>query len=143
MWRRNTCAGCHSLAGRFSSADVDGDRVQFRLRVLNAPLLKLTFAQDRSPEGRQLFYVTGGILADMTNHHEGRLEFRRALNGECAIAAVHDFAPELPWYVYNATQALAHLWVMNSFSRHLARIAAAQREEVEGETSAQTRPALQ
>ena len=79
----------------------------------------------------------------MTSHHEGRLEFRRALNGECVIAAVHDFAPQLPWYVYNATQALGHLWVMNSFGRHLAQIAAAQREEAESEASAHTRPALQ
>ena len=127
----------------FLQADVEGDQVQFRIRALRLPLLKLAFAQDRSPEGRQLFHVTGGLLADMTNHHEGRLEFRRALNGECAIAAVHDFAPKLPWYVYNATQALGHLWVMNSFGRHLARIAAAQREEAEGEASAQTQPALQ
>jgi uncharacterized protein YbjT (DUF2867 family) len=124
----------------FLRCDVEGDHVQFRVRSLPRPLLELEFAQDRSPEGRQLFYVTGGLLADMTGHHEGRLEFRRALNGECVIAAVHDFAPRLPWYVYNATQAIGHLWVMNSFSRHLARLAAAQRREEEA--SASTRPVL-
>lgn len=120
--------------------DVAGDQVRFRLRGIDVTLLELTFVPDRSPEGRQLFYVTGGLLADKPPRHEGRLEFRRALNGACAIAAVHDFAPRLPWYVYNATQALGHLWIMNSFSRHLARMAARTAAESEDEPTA-PRPA--
>ena len=126
----------------FLRCDVEGDRVQFCVRGLDLALLELSFAADRSPTGRQLFHVTGGLLADMTNHHEGRLEFRRALNGACAIGAVHDFAPQLPWYVYNATQALAHLWVMNGFGRHLARVAAKQARS-ESDAAPSTSPALQ
>jgi hypothetical protein len=126
----------------FLRCDVEGKHVRFCIRGLNLALLELVFAADRSPAGRQLFHVTGGLLADMTNHHEGRLEFRRALNGACAIGAVHDFAPQLPWYVYNATQALAHLWVMNGFGRHLAQVAAKQTRD-ESETAASTSPALQ
>jgi len=126
----------------FLHCDVDGKQVRFCIRGLGIALLELTFAADRSPTGRQLFHVKGGLLADMTNHHEGRLEFRRALNGACAIGAVHDFAPQLPWYVYNATQALAHLWVMSGFGRHLARVAA-KRARGEGDTAPSTSPALQ
>jgi hypothetical protein len=87
--------------------------------MLSTPLLELSFAADRSPEGRQLFHVTGGLLADMSGSQNGRLEFRQALNGRCVIAAVHDFSPYLPWYVYNATQAIAHLLVMAGFRQHL------------------------
>jgi uncharacterized protein YbjT (DUF2867 family) len=109
----------------FLRCTVSDDRVcRFYLRPLKWPLLELTFAADRSPEGRQLFFVTGGLLADLTGasgegERRGRLEFRRALNGQSIIAAVHDFAPRLPWAVYNATQALAHLVVMNRFGRYL------------------------
>jgi hypothetical protein len=68
------------------------------------------------------------------------LEFRRALNGRVVIAAVHDFAPMLPWYVYNSTQALAHLLVMNGFGRHLQRVK--KRRQRESEVSAEQQPAL-
>jgi hypothetical protein len=102
---------------------VEGKRVcKFQVRPFGLTLLEITYAPDESPEGRHLFYVTGGLLADLDSGHDGRLEFRRALNGESVITAVHDFAPMLPWYVYNATQALAHLLVMNRFGKHLNRI---------------------
>ncbi|PEN13552.1 nucleoside-diphosphate sugar epimerase [Longibacter salinarum] len=102
---------------------VVGKRVcKFQLRPFGLTLLEMTYAPDQSPEGRHLFYVTGGMLADLTKGPEGRLEFRRAMNGEYIITAVHDFAPMLPWYVYNATQALAHLFVMNRFGHHLEQL---------------------
>jgi uncharacterized protein YbjT (DUF2867 family) len=108
----------------FLKCTVSDDRVcRFYLRPLKWPLLELTFAADRSADGRQLFYVTGGLLADPGGELDGRLEFRRALNGTCVLAAVHDFAPRLPWIVYNSTQALAHLVVMNGFGRHLRKLA--------------------
>lgn len=100
---------------------------KFQVRPFNLTLLEITYAPEESPEGRHLFYVTGGLLADLSKTSEGgsegRLEFRKALNGESIITAVHDFAPMLPWYVYNATQALAHLLVMTRFGRHLDKIA--------------------
>ena len=102
---------------------VEGKRVcKFQVRPFGLTLLEITYAPTESPEGRHLFYVTGGLLADQNSEHDGRLEFRRALNGRSVITAVHDFAPMLPWYVYNATQALAHLLVMNRFGKHLNRI---------------------
>ena len=38
------------------------------------------------------------------------------------LAAVHDFVPRLPWPIYTATQAPAHLGVMWAFGRHLAKV---------------------
>ena len=39
------------------------------------------------------------------------------------IAAVQDFHPRLPWWLYLITQAQAHAFVMWGFGRHLARLA--------------------
>jgi uncharacterized protein YbjT (DUF2867 family) len=86
------------------------------------PTDTLRFADDRSPKGRQAFYVTGGLLADAEGPRTGRLEFRQALDGRTILAAVHDFSPQLPWFVYNSTQALVHLLVMRRFRRHLERL---------------------
>ena len=35
------------------------------------------------------------------------------------LAAIHDFVPRLPWFIYTMTQALAHLLVMRRFGHHL------------------------
>lgn len=103
---------------------VENDIIQFAVLSMRRPLLELTYARNRSAGRRQLFYVTGGLLANSRAPAEGRLEFRQVLDGRFAIAAVHDFAPTLPWYVYSATQALAHHWIMQRFGRHLAHLAA-------------------
>lgn len=82
------------------------------------PLLVLSFARDRSAKDRQLFYVTGGRLAEKTER--GRLEFRVTPDGEHLLTAIHDFVPRLPWWLYLITQALVHRWVMARFGKHLA-----------------------
>jgi len=106
---------------------VTPDRVaRFIVRPTGTTLLRLRFAEERSPQGRQAFYVTGGFLADMEGWRTGRLEFRQALDGDTILAAVHDFSPRLPWYIYNSTQALIHLVVMRRFRRHLERLAREQ-----------------
>ena len=98
---------------------------RIQLKPLGITLLELSYAPNRSPSGRQLFYVTGGLLARLPDgaDNAGRLEFRRTADGRHVLAAIHDFAPMLPWSVYNATQAVAHLLVMNGFGRHLQHLA--------------------
>lgn len=101
--------------------EVDGQRVcRFYLRGVREPLLQLSFAPDRSGEDRQLFYITGGLLA--ADGGRGRLEMREAPDRKTVIAAIHDYRPRLPWSVYKNTQALVHLAVMYMFGRHLARL---------------------
>lgn len=82
-------------------------------------LLELSLAGARSHPDRQLFYVTGGILAKPTKR--ARFELRQMLDGEVLLAAIHDFEPRLPWPIYVATQGPFHAWVMHAFGRHLAR----------------------
>jgi uncharacterized protein YbjT (DUF2867 family) len=99
--------------------EVDAERTcTFFLGRSKRPLLVLTFAHARSASDRQLFYVTGGRLAQQTER--GRLEFRVTPDGEHLLTAIHEFLPRLPWWLYRFTQALVHRWVMRRFGDHLA-----------------------
>jgi hypothetical protein len=82
----------------------------------------LELALGRSAKDRQLFYITGGLLA--RSRGRARLEFREVLDRRYIIAAIHEFEPTLPWYVYRFSQAYVHLAVMWRFQRHLERVAA-------------------
>jgi len=86
-------------------------------------LLRLTFQPDDSSSDRRMYHVTGGLLARRQTAGRPRLEFRSVLNGRCAIIAIHDFQPRLPWIFYRATQATIHLLVMRAFQRHMSRFA--------------------
>ena len=101
--------------------DISPDKTcSFHLGAMKRPLLVLRYAPERSGKDRQLFYVTAGLLVRKTERP--RFELRQALDGRTLLAAIHEFSPRLPWYVYIVTQAVAHAFVMWLFARHLARI---------------------
>jgi hypothetical protein len=107
--------------GPILQIQTDSEGASFRMWPLARPLLVLRRAPG-STEDRQLFFITGGVLARTgAPGAPGRLEFRTVLSGEALLAGVHDFRPRLPWWLYLLTQARVHLWVMRSFARHLAR----------------------
>ena len=89
-------------------------------RLFGISLLILKFSSERSSSSRQLFYIAGGALADYSGR--GRLEFRESSDKKFIIAAIHEFRPNLPWYIYRYTQAIFHLLVMTAFGRHLWKI---------------------
>ena len=97
--------------------------MSFCVLGLRKPLLKLQYVSNRSEPRRALYYIEGGILANMTRmektENKGRLEFRLSNCGTFVLAAIFDFAPRLPWSIYRLTQAPFHLWVMNSFGKYL------------------------
>ncbi len=96
---------------------------------LRTPLLVLDYNDELSSPDRALYYITGGLLAHQgeVTRLRGRLEFRVVPGGKEVMAAIHDFQPSLPWYVYSVTQAIAHLVVMKAFGRHLSRLAMGER----------------
>ena len=97
----------------------------FRLAGLKAPLLELGYSRDRSSADRPLYYITGGLLALPSDISDGRaparLEFRESPDRRSVLAAIFNYRPALPWWVYRLTQAPVHLLVMKLFSWHLAR----------------------
>jgi nucleoside-diphosphate-sugar epimerase len=99
------------------NAKQEGEDTTFQ--VAGFPLLRLHFVKDRSDDDRQLFYVTDGLLVKRKDY--GWLEFRRVLDGKHIIAAIHEFVPTLPWLVYVSSQAIAHLFVMNRFGKHMSQ----------------------
>ena len=88
--------------------------------LFNLKLLVLKFSPERSSSSRQLFYIAGGLLADFSGR--GRFEFRESADKKYIIAAIHEFRPNLPWFIYRYTQAFFHLLVMKAFGRHLWKI---------------------
>lgn len=106
----------------FLTVRTHGGVIRFELRLFGWSLLELTRAPERSSEDRQQFLISGGLLARVDPNLRGRFEFREVLGRQRIIAAIHDFQPALPWYVYNSTQALVHLVVMRGFGRHLGRV---------------------
>jgi nucleoside-diphosphate-sugar epimerase len=87
--------------------------VSFHFWGIPLPLLVLEHLYERSSKDRQIYYITGGLLAKKAER--SRLEFREVLQGEYVMAAIHEFEPSLPWWIYRMTQAPVHLFVMKKF----------------------------
>jgi uncharacterized protein YbjT (DUF2867 family) len=85
-------------------------------------LLTLHHAPQASGPERQVYYITGGILA-RPSPGQARFEFQSVLGGRYTLAAIHDYAPALPWSIYRWTQAVVHLLVMRRYQHKLARLA--------------------
>ncbi|MEC7986126.1 MAG: NmrA family NAD(P)-binding protein [Myxococcota bacterium] len=97
---------------------VEGRRVRFFLRFFSTPLLELTVREGGTVH-HTVLDITDGLLANVAESPEGRFEFREVFNGKFVIAAIHEFCPRLPWFIYNFSQARVHLMVMRAFGRHL------------------------
>lgn len=96
---------------------VEGNRCSFFLIHPDIKILILERSLERSTPDRPLLYVVGGLLS--AKQDRGRLEFREVLNRQYVMAALHEFRPALPWFIYRWTQALVHLIVMKAFGEHL------------------------
>lgn len=100
-------------------AAVEEDTCRFLLGGTNLELLRLRLAAERSTADRTVLDVVGGLFTRKGVPDPGRLEFR-VVDGQL-LAAMHDFAPALPWLLYEQTQARLHLRVMQGFGRWLRR----------------------
>jgi len=100
----------------------DGTLVRLRARGVARPLLELELEGARSNPERSLFAIRGGWLAAPAASGDlPRLEFRATPDGTHVLAAVQDYRPRLPWWLYRQTQARLHALVMWAFGRHLSR----------------------
>ena len=88
---------------------------------MSKPLLVLRL-DEHGTDQNLVLKIVGGLLANVEESPNGRLEFREVLQGQSVMSAIHDFSPSLPWYLYNITQAVAHLMVMKAFGHHLRNL---------------------
>ncbi|MCA9503894.1 MAG: NAD(P)H-binding protein [Spirochaetaceae bacterium] len=116
----------------------EGDRLEMTLRPLRRALLVLE--RRRDADGRQVFRVTGGLLARRDARGEPRLEFRVTPDGRHALIALQDFEPRLPWWLYAVTQAPLHRAVMAAYRLSLQARSRAARTPVEAVAGRPTRP---
>ncbi len=98
----------------------DGATSRIFARGWRRPLLELTYRTPGSEADRAVLDVTGGQLAG-PRLGSPRLEFRVTPDARQLLAALQDFRPGLPWWIYAVTQAPLHRLVMHRFGRHLAR----------------------
>jgi hypothetical protein len=99
------------------SVFISEKRCTFYILNPSLPILILEKSDERSTPDRQLLYVVGGLLSGVMDR--GRLEFREVLDRKYVMAALHEFRPALPWYIYRWTQAVVHILVMKAFGEHL------------------------
>jgi nucleoside-diphosphate-sugar epimerase len=108
------------LTALFSEQSADGS-FAFVWRYPRLRLLELTpTPRSRQDSCRIAFYISGGLLARPVDP-PGRFEFRLFPGNHCLIAAIHGFAPRLPWYLYEFSQAVVHLAVMRAFAAWLGK----------------------
>lgn len=100
-----------------TQTESQGDRIRFRVPILNWTLLELQYIAGYFDDERRKFYVVGGLLCKRCD--TGWLEFRQIANKRYTLAALHEFVPRLPWLFYLLTQAQAHAFVMWAFGRAL------------------------
>ena len=93
------------------------------LRAPRRRLLSLRKLAVQSTAQRQVYRIAGGLLSRSDGPGCARFEFQTLLGERYTMAAIHDYAPALPWPLYRWTQAPIHGWIMVRYQRHLARLA--------------------
>jgi len=93
------------------------------LRGTNILLLELTYQPKFSSSSRAIYTISDGALLRNDARGKGTFEFRIMLDSPILLTAIHDFHPQLPWFIYTLTQAQVHALVMHRFAKHLASMA--------------------
>lgn len=93
----------------------------FTIYTAGVRTLVLRLVPGRSSEDLAWFEIADGALrAAKQPSDDARLEFRVLLDGTTALAAMIDFAPSLPFFIYRFTQAAMHERVMRRFGDWLS-----------------------
>lgn len=99
------------------------DQLLLGIRGIRTPMLILQLDERTSDSGRYMLRVVGGLLAGKDPRGDPRLEFRLTPDQTEVLAALQDFEPRLPWWIYSWTQAPIHAAVMSAYRRFLAKAA--------------------
>lgn len=99
----------------------EGDVLHIGVRSIRRPMISLRRRREAESPGRYLLTVEGGLLASPRPGGDPRLEFREAPGSDGVLAALQDFEPRLPWWLYFWTQAPLHATIMAAYRRSLER----------------------
>jgi uncharacterized protein YbjT (DUF2867 family) len=99
----------------------DGPIVRLGIRGIRPPMLVLEEEDVGSDASRYVLLVTGGLLAKSQPSGSPRLEFRATPDAREVIAALQDFEPRLPWWIYSWSQAPIHAAIMSAYKRFLSK----------------------
>jgi hypothetical protein len=108
---------------------------EVRVKLLGKwDLLVLRRDHQRCNDRSEVLSIEGGLLVRGDTENKGRMEFRRIKDhSDTVVTVLNDFAPSLPWYLYECSQAIAHLVIMGAFRRWLGRrITSRATEDAEG-----------
>lgn len=94
-----------------------------QLPLIKKFILKMTRHNHDSTSEMIVYKIVGGDLAMAKDGGNARFEFRRILDTNEGIVALHEYEPTLPWGVYKFTQANAHKFVMDVFKHHMNHLA--------------------
>jgi nucleoside-diphosphate-sugar epimerase len=84
-------------------------------------LLKLQKpAPSTTYDERYAYTIESGFLVSRFEK-SGHFEFRKIPSQKCFIMGIYNYNPSLPWFIYRATQALVHLWVMKRFIKWMQK----------------------
>lgn len=97
--------------------ETEGPLSTFYWQIPKKVLLILEHSAERSSSTREMFYIRGGLLDK--GHPRARLEFRECRHEPSLLIAIHDFKPNIAWYIYKRSQAPFHLHVMRAFGKYL------------------------
>ncbi len=102
----------------------EGARMSLGIRGVRRPMLVFEEEECDRASGRFILRIVGGLLAAPEGEGDPRLEFRRAPDGHHVLAALQDYSPRLPWWIYVCSQARIHSAVMSAYRRTLSRMPA-------------------
>lgn len=91
-------------------------------------LLRLERCVDRCDDEIESLRIIDGLLVRRDAPESGRFEFRAIGCRGVAVTALQDYAPSIPWFLYQWSQAIVHRGVMAMFSRKLRRMARTVRD---------------
>ena len=84
-------------------------------------LLRLRRDESRCDAEIETMRIIDGLLVRKAGSDRARFEFRRIRCRNVAVTALHDYAPSIPWFIYEWTQAIVHRVVMGLFARRTRR----------------------
>lgn len=103
----------------FALLSVQSTKSDIKIKFLGFITLLAFEKSEPADDGLYICRITGGVLLNKKRAVNARMEFRRTLLRPYVLIAIHDYYPQLPWFLYRYSQAPVHAFVMARFRKFL------------------------